>query len=152
MLRVILVLLPCLMALLGRTQGCTYPITDARAVNNDSLSMPPPPPVPPADTLQIAEEMPRFADGDEAMINYFRSAIHYPAACTEVEGTVYLGFVVDVDGSVKGLKVLRGIAACPEMDAEAMRVARTMPAWIAGRQNGKPVPVRMAIPVRFRRA
>jgi len=150
--RVILILFPCLLAIDGRAQGCTLPVTELRNGQNDTLAMPPPPPAPPpVDTLQFAEEMPQFPGGVEAMMVHFRSVVRYPSECLEVEGAVYLGFVVDVDGSLKGLKVLRGIAACPAMDAEAMRIARTMAAWTPGRQNGKPVPVRMAIPVRFRR-
>ncbi len=151
MLRIVLFLFPCLIAIDGRAQGCTLPVTELRNGQNDTLAMPPPPAPSPADTLQVAEAMPQFPGGEAAMMAHFQRGVRYPSGCEEVEGKVYLGFVVDVDGSILSLKVLRGMAACPAMDDEAMRVARTMPAWVPGCQNGRTVLVRMAIPVRFRR-
>jgi len=149
MFRIVLFFLLCVIAIAGRAQGCTLPVPELRDGREDTLAVPPPPT--PADTLQVAEEMPQFPGGAEAMMDHFKSAVRWPSGCEEVEGNVYPGFVVDVDGSILSLKVLRGMAACPAMDEEAMRVARTMQAWVPGCQNGQPVLVRMPIPVRSRR-
>jgi periplasmic protein TonB len=64
-----------------------------------------------------------------------------------VEGKVFVEFLVDVDGKIKEVKVVRGL--CESCDKEAIRLVKNMPAWTPGTQNGKIVRTRMVIPIKF---
>ena len=98
----------------------------------------------------IVEEMPKFRGGD---INKFRQwvadQVRYPreAAKNGVEGTVYVRFIVFPDGHVGSVKVIR--SADPLLDAEAVRVIQSSPAWTPGKQRGHKVPVAYTVPVAF---
>jgi protein TonB len=102
--------------------------------------------------LLVAEIMPEYEEGVEAMMHFLRRNMRYPASARRmlVEGTVYVGFVVSGDGSVTDVKVIRGIH--PDCDKEAMRVISKMPKWKGGKQGGIPVPVRMVLPIKFKLA
>ena len=97
----------------------------------------------------IVEEQPEFPGGDVARITYFANNIRYPAAARErgIQGIVYVGFVVEPDGSVSQVEVLRGIGG--GCDEEALRVVKNMPLWKPGKQRNIPVRVRFTLPVRF---
>ena len=98
----------------------------------------------------IAEQMPRFPDGTQAMLGYIQDNIHYPQAARDVavSGTVYVNFIVRKDGSIDHVKVLRGIGmGC---DEEAMRVVKAMPKWEPGMNNGVPVDVQFNLPIKFK--
>jgi periplasmic protein TonB len=97
----------------------------------------------------VVEQMPEFPGGDQNMYKFLHDNIRYPQMAKEsgIAGTVYLTFVVNKNGQISDVKVLRGIGG--GCDEEAMRVIRSMPAWIAGRQNGKSVPVQFNLPVKF---
>ncbi len=97
----------------------------------------------------VVEQQPEFAGGYEAMMNFIRKNMRYPASARRmgVDGTVYVSFVVSKDGSISEVKVIRGISA--DCDKEAMRVVGMMPAWRPGKQNGKPVFVRFVLPIKF---
>jgi protein TonB len=109
-----------------------------------------------ADALQeplvVAEQMPEFPGGQQAMMTYMVKHMRYPQECieSEVQGKVFVGFVVGREGLITDVKVLRGVPGCPALEKEAVRVVKTMPNWTPGQQNGKPVPVRMTIPVVFK--
>jgi periplasmic protein TonB len=95
------------------------------------------------------EEMPTFPGGEAAMYDYLRTKIKYPAMAREnnITGRVYINFVVDKDGVIKDVKVLRGIGfGC---DEEAVRVIKSMPSWKPGKQNGRSVPVSYNMPINF---
>ncbi len=97
----------------------------------------------------IAEEMPSFPGGETALFSYLSRNIVYPAQAREagISGVVYLGFVVEADGSISSVTVQRELAGgCTE---EAVRVISQMPRWNPGKQRGKPVRVRLSMPVRF---
>jgi periplasmic protein TonB len=98
----------------------------------------------------VVEQQPEFQGGYEAMINFIRKNLRYPASARRmgVDGTVYVQFVVGKDGSISEVKTIRGISA--DCDREAERVVKQMPAWKPGRQNGKPVFVRFVLPIRFK--
>lgn len=101
------------------------------------------------ETIIWAEEMPEFPGGDKALRQYLSGNIRYPADArvNQISGTVYLSFVVDKEGEISGIKLLRGIGGgCEE---EAMRVVGKMPRWSPGKQNGKAVQVQMNLPVNF---
>ena len=98
----------------------------------------------------VVEQMPMFPGGDGALMGYLRDNIHYPTVAAEngVQGRVVVGFVVERDGSITDVKVVRGVD--PSLDKEASRVVRAMPRWIPGKQNGSAVRVKYNVPVAFR--
>ncbi|RMG19339.1 MAG: TonB family protein [Bacteroidetes bacterium] len=100
--------------------------------------------------LISAEKMPSFPGGEAAMYKFLSRKLRYPRAAREnlTEGKVYLQFVVNEDGSISNINVLRGIGyGC---DEEAVRVIRQMPKWIPGEQGGQKVPVYYTMRVTFR--
>ena len=103
----------------------------------------------PQDPLKVADRMPEFKGGKQAMVNYLVKELKYPAAAKadNATGTVFVSFVVDADGHVRDAQVKRGVHAA--LDAEALRVVQAMPDWQAGMHNGKMVPVEMNLPIRF---
>ncbi len=95
------------------------------------------------------EENPQFPGGNTARVRYLANNIKYPKTARElgIQGTVYLSFIVEKDGSVTNVEILRGIGyGC---DEEALRVVRDMPKWKPGKQREKPVRVQFSMPVRF---
>jgi len=98
----------------------------------------------------VVEQQPEFEGGYEAMMNFIRKNMRYPASARRmgVDGTVYVSFVVSKDGSISEVKTIRGISA--DCDKEAMRVVSMMPPWKPGKQNGKPVFVRFVLPIKFK--
>lgn len=99
--------------------------------------------------IAIPEVMPEFVGGYEAMGKFFSDNIQYPADAKElgITGTVYITFVIGKDGNVKKSWVERSVY--PSLDAEALRVINLMPLWTPGRQGGRPVAVKMTMPIRF---
>ena len=98
----------------------------------------------------VVEQMPLFPGGDAALMGYLRDNIHYPTVAAEngVQGRVVVGFVVERDGSITDVNVLRSVD--PSLDREAMRVVKSMPRWTPGKQNGSAVRVKYQVPVTFR--
>lgn len=97
----------------------------------------------------VVEQNPTFSDGDVG--NYVRKNIKFPAdeLGKGTGGTVYLRFVVDKDGSLKDIKVIKGIKDAPAYELEAIRVVSSMPAWQPGMMNGNPVKVAFVLPIKF---
>lgn len=96
------------------------------------------------------EEDPIFPGGHQALLKFIADNTIYPADAVEnnISGRVIVKFAVWSDGSVKRIEVLRKVD--PLLDAEAMRVVSTIPAWKPGKMNGKPVPVWFSVPVTFK--
>ncbi|HBG71626.1 MAG: hypothetical protein A2W93_08285 [Bacteroidetes bacterium GWF2_43_63] len=97
----------------------------------------------------IVEDSPEFPGGQDALMTYLMNNIKYPHEAMEasIQGTVYVTFVIETDGAVSNVKVLRGIGgAC---DEEAVRVVKGMPNWTPGKQRGKAVRVQFNLPIRF---
>jgi protein TonB len=95
--------------------------------------------------------MPEFPGGGEgALIAYIAKNTKYPPMAREnnIEGTVFISFVVEKDGSVSDVKILRGIGG--GCDEEAKRVIKNLPNFAPGRQNGRPVRVQFNVPVKFK--
>lgn len=107
---------------------------------------------PQEEILQYAEEMPEYPGGTQALMEYLKTKITYPAQAKDegIQGTVYIGFVVYKDGTLGSFKIRRGVRA--DLDKEAMRVIKAMPNWKPGKQNGKVVNCEMTLPVKFRLA
>ena len=99
--------------------------------------------------FQVSEEPPMFPGGIGELMKYLQQNIKYPKECREkgIQGRVIVQFVVNTDGSIGNLNVIKPINS--ELDKEALRVVAEMPNWIPGRQRGKPVRVRFTIPITF---
>lgn len=100
---------------------------------------------------EVVENMPRFPNGGmSALMQYLNENIRYPEAATKagVQGRVTVQFIVDKDGSIDDVKILRSVN--PDLDAEAIRVIKMMPRWEPGTHKGKPVRVKYTVPVMFR--
>jgi periplasmic protein TonB len=97
-----------------------------------------------------AEVMPAYEGGMEAMMRFIKRNMKYPATARRqmIGGTVFVSFVVNGDGTVSDLEVIKGFH--PDCDKEAVRVIKLMPGWIGGKQNNFPVNVRMVLPVKFK--
>jgi len=96
------------------------------------------------------EEMPQFPGGDEELLRYIAANLRYPTVAQEmgVEGRVTLRFVVNKSGDVGSVEVIRPLD--PSCDKEAVRVIKSMPRWIPGRQGGRAVSVYYNIPILFK--
>ncbi|HHM21774.1 MAG TPA: energy transducer TonB, partial [Bacteroidetes bacterium] len=126
---------------------------------------PPPPPAPSKEIFRIVEEQPTFKGcenimdkarrkkcADAKLMEFIYENIVYPAVAREnnITGTVVVQFVVERDGSVSNVKLLRDIGgSCGE---EAVRVVKMMPPWNPGKQRGRPVRVMFTLPIRFKLA
>ena len=99
----------------------------------------------------VVEESPQFSDGGAAgLLQYLGKNIKYPAIPQEsgVQGRVTVQFVVNKDGSIVDVNVIRGVD--PYLDKEAVRVISTMPKWKPGKQRGVPVRCKFTVPVTFK--
>ncbi|MDP4281678.1 MAG: energy transducer TonB [Bacteroidota bacterium] len=103
----------------------------------------------PAEIFTVVEEQPSYPGGDESRIRFLQENIKYPEEAKElgVQGKVFVTFVVEVDGSISDVRVLRGIGS--GCDEEAIRVVKSMPKWVPGKQRGVPVRVQFNLPIKF---
>lgn len=100
--------------------------------------------------FDVVEQMPSFPGGNEALMKFLQENVKYPVVAQEngVQGRVVVSFVVERDGSITDVKVVRSVD--PSLDKEATRVVKSMPHWIPGKQNGAAVRVKYNVPVSFR--
>lgn len=100
--------------------------------------------------FDIVEQQPLFPGGPAALMKYLSENTKYPVVAQEngVQGRVTVQFVVEKDGSISDVHVLRGVD--PSLDKEAVRVVKSMPRWTPGKQNGITVRVNYRVPVLFR--
>lgn len=100
--------------------------------------------------FDVVDHIPMFPGGDAALMQYLNSNIKYPAEAKKncTQGRVIVSFVVERDGSISDVKVLK--SADPLLDEEAIRVTKSMPKWIPGKIYGTPVRVKYTLPVTFR--
>lgn len=103
------------------------------------------------EVFQVVEEMPQFEGGQEGMINYLSNELIYPASMENknLTATVYLSFVISEEGKVTNVEVVKNTSGEEAFSAEALRVIAAMPDWTPGKQEGKPVPVKYVLPVKF---
>ena len=108
-----------------------------------------PPEEPVDDVLIIAETQPSFPGGTEAFYRYVGQTVKYPPSAIRrgVSGKVFVEFVVDQDGSLSDIKIVKGIGG--GCDEEARRVIENSPRWNPGKQRGQAVRVRMVVPISF---
>ena len=102
------------------------------------------------EVYQIVEEMPEFPGGMQKLMEFLSNNIQYPQVAREegIQGRVFVGFIVEPDGSISNVKVQRGIGS--GCDEEAVRVIKSMPKWEPGKQRGQAVHVSYQIPINFR--
>jgi len=102
-----------------------------------------------APIFTVVESMPEFPGGQPKLYTYLGEHIKYPVMAKEsgIQGKVFVTFVVETDGSITDVRLLRGIGG--GCDEEAIRVVQSMPNWRPGKQRGKPVRVQYNLPVRF---
>ena len=100
--------------------------------------------------FDVVDQMPSFPGGNEALMKFLSDNVKYPVVAQEngVQGRVVVSFVVEKDGSITDVKVVRSVD--PSLDKEAARVVKSMPRWIPGKQNGAAVRVKYNVPVSFR--
>jgi len=113
-----------------------------------------PVPEPPVqeDWYTFTDPMPQFPGGEEAFKTYLKENLRYPELEREmgIQGTVYLSIIVETNGVVTNITPLREVSGGRGLTKEAIRVLKAMPPWTPGRMNGKPVRVKMNVPVKFR--
>lgn len=99
--------------------------------------------------LNFSEEMPDYPGGYSEMMKFLQENLKYPSEAVEknIQGKVYVGFVVEKDGSITDVRINRGINKL--LDDEAMRVVKLMPKWKPGKNKGQPVRVSYSIPVNY---
>jgi protein TonB len=104
---------------------------------------------PEATPFVVVEEMPMFPGGDAELLKYIADNTNYPEIAKEnnIQGRVIVRFCVTSKGGVSQVSILKGVD--PELDAEAIRVVNTLPAFKPGKQGGKPVPVWYMVPITF---
>ena len=100
--------------------------------------------------FDIVEQMPEYPGGQAAWFESLSKNIKYPADAEKkkVEGKVFVTFVVDTDGKITDVSLMRKVF--PSLDAEAIRVISAMPNWIPGKQKGQVVRVKYTVPIMFR--
>lgn len=99
--------------------------------------------------VSFPDQQPVFPGGTAALFNYLHDNIKYPSLAkeTNIQGTVFVNFIVERDGSVSNMKILRPVGG--GCDEEAIRVIKNMPRWKPGLQHGRPVRVSFNLPVKF---
>ncbi|MFP4288792.1 MAG: energy transducer TonB [Bacteroidota bacterium] len=97
----------------------------------------------------IVEDQPTFPGGDAALMKFLQENLKYPTMAREagIQGTVFVTFVVETDGNITDVRILRGVGG--GLDEEAIRVVQSMPPWTPGRQRGQAVRVQFNLPIRF---
>jgi len=97
----------------------------------------------------IVEEMPSYKGGDKARLEYLHNNMKYPEMAKEInaQGTVYVRFIVETDGSISNVYVARGIGS--GCDIEALRVVKNMPPWNPGKQRGIAVRTQLIMPIKY---
>ena len=114
------------------------------------IAQPEPPKEEETKVFDVVEQMPSCPGGPSALMQYLSSNIKYPVVAEEngVQGRVVCTFVVERDGSITDVRVIKSVD--PSLDKEAVRVVKSMPKWIPGKQNGSAVRVKYTVPVTFR--
>jgi TonB family protein len=156
----LILVLPVIVFLLFAFLSCATK-KKASSVHTE-IAPPPPPPPPPTSNKStevtdefgevpyvVVDEMPIFPGGDEALLKYIAENTKYPEASKnqKIQGKVILRFCVTEKGAVNRISILKSVA--PDLDAEAIRVVQTLPAFKPGRQSGRDVPVWYMVPITF---
>jgi len=103
-------------------------------------------------TYTIARQAPMFKGGQAEMNKFIAMNLKYPEAekNAKIEGTVYVGFVVDVDVSITSSRISQGVQGGPGLDKEALRIVSIMPKWEPGLNGREKMPMRYVLPIKFK--
>ncbi len=98
----------------------------------------------------VVEVNPEFPGGNTALLQWLNQNIRYPRAALDanLEGRVFVRFVVEKDGSISNTEIARSVD--PVFNSEALRLVNSMPKWTPGKQNGQPVRCRFVLPITFK--
>jgi TonB family protein len=145
----LLFVLPLFLFTLYALNSCSASKKASRLKTEIAPPPPPPPPIVREEPFVVVEEMPMFQGGDSMLLTYIEKNTKYPEAAklNNIQGKVIVRFCVTKEGGVDRISVLRGVS--PELDAEAMRVVSTLPAFKPGKQGGKAVDVWYMVPITF---
>lgn len=101
--------------------------------------------------FSIVEHQPSYVGGNDAMFSFIHENLAYPSEAKEkgISGTIFVGFVVSKDGTIKDISIVRGIEGGEILENEAMRVVSIMPKWNPGIQDGEKVNVKFNLPFKF---
>lgn len=126
-------------------------MTNMDIIKNDTWAEPPPPEIKIEDEVVEPDEPAQFPGGKSAYIEYLKNQLMYPQKAIEegLEGNCWVGFIVDKDGNLSNIIILKKVPGCPECDAEALRIIKKIPKFIPGKVGGKPVKSRWQVPVTF---
>lgn len=102
--------------------------------------------------FSVVEKAPEFPGGVFEMMRFIQDSIRYPKSAQKagIGGKCFLKFVVNEDGTLGNIQVLKGVVSCIECDEEAVRVVKLMPKWTPAKMNGKPVKSYFNLPVNFK--
>ena len=122
------------------TSSTTSPATTTGSINGNDYD---------SQVFDVVEQMPSFPGGQAALMQWLASNVHFPAIAVEngVQGSIIVQFIVEKDGSVSDVQVVKSVE--PSLDEEAKRVVSAMPHWIPGKQDGATVRVKYTIPFTF---
>jgi TonB family protein len=152
----LLMVLPVIAVVMIAFSSCKGKTTGTEGTTEEIAPPPPPPPPPPATVSEAdtpfvkVDVMPQFPGGDQAILQFIAKNTKYPenAKTKGIQGRVVVRFAVETDGTIDKISVLKGVD--PELDAEAIRVTSTLPAFEKpGLVNGKPVAVWYMIPITY---
>lgn len=107
----------------------------------------------PEKVYSAVEQMPEFEGGNDALMSFISKHLVYPSLAKEnqIQGSVFLTYVVGANGNLSDIQVRKGVYGGSELDLEAIRVLKlTNGKWQPGKHNGKPVNVRMTLPIKFK--
>lgn len=99
--------------------------------------------------FHLVEQMPHFQGGEQKMIQFIKENLRYPQTAKEnnIYGRVVIQFVVNKDGTISNISIIKGVDK--SLNEEAIRLTKSMPRWVPGKQNGKVVPVYYSLPISF---
>lgn len=119
------------------------------ASQNPFAPKPKPAPAPPEEVHTKLEDMPYFPGGPEAMQKYLEDHISHPSVMRGVCSgrRIIVGFIVEKDGSLSQVDIIKSINGCPDFDFDVLRVVKKMPRWIPGKLDGKCVRCYYRMPV-----
>ncbi|MBK6610621.1 MAG: energy transducer TonB [Sphingobacteriales bacterium] len=126
------------------------PIEEVKEEKIEEVKVVEPPKPKEPEVFTIVEQQPEFDGGEGAMQKFIQKNLEYPAIAREnnIQGTVYVEFVVGSKGDISKVRVVRGIGG--GCDEEALRVVNKMPNWKPGKQGGQAVNVKFTLPIKFR--
>ena len=105
-----------------------------------------------SDVICPIGDYPEFPGGNDKIYNWIKRNLRYPAEAKtkHLQGSVYISFIVEVNGSLSDFKPINEVKGAPDLTKEAIRLFKTMPKWKPGKQNGKAVRMLFTMPIRFK--